>query len=82
MREEAELKRAKQAQKVCEAEQGPAHEEFVRIRSNLAARAGLTQAKMSSGTVPTLPLLAKFAKFAKALDASFNIALDDDESPA
>jgi ethanolamine ammonia-lyase small subunit len=79
MREEAELKRAKQAQKVCEAEQGPAHEEFVRIRSNLAARAGLTQAKMSSGTVPTLPLLAKFAK---ALDASFNIALDDDESPA
>jgi len=31
MREEAEVKRAKLAQKTCEAEHGPAHEEFVRI---------------------------------------------------
>jgi hypothetical protein len=31
MREEAEVKRAKLAQRACEAEHGPAHEEFVRI---------------------------------------------------
>src|SRR3954454_4268264 len=31
MREDAEVHRAKQAQKICEAEHGPAHEEFVRI---------------------------------------------------
>ncbi|MBQ0825488.1 type II toxin-antitoxin system RelE/ParE family toxin [Streptomyces sp. RG38] len=30
MREDAEVRRAKLAQKVCEAEHGPAHEEFVR----------------------------------------------------
>lgn len=30
MREEAEVKRAKQAQVLCEAEHGPAHEEFTR----------------------------------------------------
>ncbi|RFU86939.1 XRE family transcriptional regulator [Streptomyces triticagri] len=45
----------------------------------LAARAGLTQAKISriegSDTVPTLPLLTKLAK---ALDASLDIALDED----
>ncbi|MGY0058410.1 helix-turn-helix domain-containing protein [Streptomyces sp. LZ34] len=50
-------------------------------QSELAARAGLTQAKISriegSDTVPTLPLLAKLAK---ALDASLNIALDDAET--
>lgn len=50
-------------------------------QSELAARAGLTQAKISriegSDTVPTLPLLAKLAK---ALDASLNIALDDPET--
>lgn len=47
----------------------------------LAERAGLTQAKISriegSDTVPTLPLLAKLAR---ALDASLNIALDDDSA--
>ncbi|MGH3463704.1 MAG: helix-turn-helix domain-containing protein [Kribbellaceae bacterium] len=45
----------------------------------LADRAGLTQAKISrlegSDAVPTLPLLARLAK---ALDASLNIALDDE----
>ena len=48
-------------------------------QTELAARAGLTQAKISriegSDTVPTLPLLAKLAT---ALDATLNIALDDD----
>ena len=46
-------------------------------QSELAARAGLTQAKISriegSDTVPTLPLLAKLAQ---GLDASLNIAID------
>ena len=50
-------------------------------QSQLAERAGLTQAKISriegSDTVPTLPLLSKLAH---ALDASLNIALDDDET--
>jgi ribosome-binding protein aMBF1 (putative translation factor) len=50
-------------------------------QSELAARAGLTQAKISriegSDTVPTLPLLSKLAH---ALDASLNIALDDDKT--
>ncbi|WP_406297814.1 helix-turn-helix transcriptional regulator [Embleya sp. NBC_00888] len=50
-------------------------------QSELADRAGLTQAKISriegSDTVPTLPLLAKLAK---AMDASLNIALDDDNT--
>ncbi|MER7245383.1 helix-turn-helix transcriptional regulator [Kribbella sp. NPDC000426] len=50
-------------------------------QSQLADRAGLTQAKISriegSDTVPTLPLLSKLAH---ALDASLNIALDDDET--
>jgi ribosome-binding protein aMBF1 (putative translation factor) len=50
-------------------------------QTELAARAGLTQAKISriegSGTVPTLPLLAKLAD---ALDATLNIALDSDET--
>lgn len=31
MREETEVRRAKLAQKTCEAEHGPAHEEFVRV---------------------------------------------------
>lgn len=31
MREEAEVRRAKLAQKICEAEHGPAHQEFIRI---------------------------------------------------
>jgi hypothetical protein len=31
MREDAEVQRAKHAQKICEAEHGPAHEEFIRI---------------------------------------------------
>ncbi|WP_416971553.1 type II toxin-antitoxin system RelE/ParE family toxin [Streptomyces sp. 4F14] len=31
MREETEVERAKLAQKICEAEHGPAHEEFVRV---------------------------------------------------
>jgi len=48
-------------------------------QSELAERSGLTQAKISriegSDTVPTLPLLAKLAK---AMDASLDIALDDD----
>lgn len=50
-------------------------------QSELAARAGLTQAKISriegSDTVPTLPLLSKLAR---ALDASLSIALDGDET--
>jgi ribosome-binding protein aMBF1 (putative translation factor) len=50
-------------------------------QSQLAERAGLTQAKISriegSDTVPTLPLLSKLAH---ALDASLEIALDDDET--
>ncbi|MFC5721421.1 helix-turn-helix domain-containing protein [Streptomyces gamaensis] len=47
-------------------------------QSELAERAGLTQAKISriegSDTVPTLPLLAKLAR---ALDATLDIALDE-----
>jgi ribosome-binding protein aMBF1 (putative translation factor) len=137
-REDAEVERAKLAQKVCAAEHGPAHDEFLRVveegggltmshsrwktlrerrlaegftepegvaqarheirlsmalaqavydrrtelgltQAELARRSGLTQAKVSriegSDTVPTLPLLAKLAR---ALDASLNIALDDD----
>ncbi|WP_307840909.1 type II toxin-antitoxin system RelE/ParE family toxin [Streptomyces sp. GESEQ-4] len=31
MREDAQVRRAKHAQKICEAEHGPAHEEFVRV---------------------------------------------------
>nr|WP_307815176.1 helix-turn-helix domain-containing protein [Streptomyces sp. I4(2020)] len=50
-------------------------------QTELADRAGLTQAKISriegSDTVPTLPLLAKPAT---ALDATLNIALDDDDT--
>ncbi|MFD6355487.1 helix-turn-helix domain-containing protein [Nocardia tengchongensis] len=50
-------------------------------QADLAARAGLTQAKISriegSDTVPTLPLLAKLAE---ALDATLNIALDADNT--
>jgi ribosome-binding protein aMBF1 (putative translation factor) len=50
-------------------------------QSELASRAGLTQAKISriegSDTVPTLPLLTKLAM---ALDASLTIALDQDEA--
>ncbi|MGH3312665.1 MAG: helix-turn-helix domain-containing protein [Streptomyces sp.] len=50
-------------------------------RTELADRAALTQAKISriegSDTVPTLPLLAKLAR---ALDASLNIALDNDDT--
>jgi ribosome-binding protein aMBF1 (putative translation factor) len=50
-------------------------------QTELAARAGLTQAKISriegSDTVPTLPLLARLAS---ALDATLNIALDSDET--
>ncbi|MFM9368365.1 helix-turn-helix domain-containing protein [Streptomyces sp. Da 82-17] len=50
-------------------------------QAELAERAGLTQAKISrvegSDTVPTLPLLAKLAR---ALDASLNIALDDEST--
>jgi ribosome-binding protein aMBF1 (putative translation factor) len=50
-------------------------------QSELADRAGLTQAKISriegSDTVPTLPLLAKLTK---AMDASLDIALDDDNT--
>lgn len=55
--------------------------ELCLTQSQLAARAGLTQAKVSriegSDTVPTLPLLSKLAH---ALDASLNIALDGDET--
>ncbi|MGW3571838.1 helix-turn-helix domain-containing protein [Streptomyces sp. NPDC000941] len=50
-------------------------------QAELAARAGLTQAKISriedSDTIPTLPLLAKLAK---GLDASLNIAIDTDDT--
>ncbi|MBQ0825489.1 helix-turn-helix domain-containing protein [Streptomyces tagetis] len=50
-------------------------------QTELAGRAGLTQAKISriegSDTVPTLPLLSKLAK---ALDATLNIALDNDDT--
>ncbi|WP_340556788.1 MULTISPECIES: helix-turn-helix domain-containing protein [Streptomyces] len=50
-------------------------------QTELADRAGLTQAKISrvegSDTVPTLPLLAKLAT---ALDATLNIALDEDDT--
>ncbi|GAA3831424.1 hypothetical protein GCM10022206_82340 [Streptomyces chiangmaiensis] len=50
-------------------------------QTELADRAGLTQAKISriegSDTVPTLPLLTKLAK---ALDAAPNIALDNDDT--
>ncbi|MFC7831066.1 helix-turn-helix domain-containing protein [Streptomyces sp. NPDC057375] len=50
-------------------------------QTELADRAGLTQAKISriegSDTIPTLPLLAKLAK---ALDAALTIALDDDDT--
>ncbi|MFC9848807.1 helix-turn-helix domain-containing protein [Streptomyces sp. NPDC060223] len=46
-----------------------------------AARAGLTQAKASriegSDTAPTLPFLAKLAA---ALDATLNIALENDDT--
>ncbi|MEU0738200.1 helix-turn-helix transcriptional regulator [Streptomyces sp. NPDC006134] len=48
-------------------------------QTQLAERAGLTQAKISrvegSDTVPTLPLLPRLAQ---ALDASLSIALDND----
>ncbi|MDP4506597.1 helix-turn-helix domain-containing protein [Nonomuraea turcica] len=47
----------------------------------LARRAGMTQPQISNiesgGTVPTLALLARLTR---ALDASLNIALDDDRS--
>ena len=50
-------------------------------QSELAARAGLTQAKISriegSDAVPTLPLLSRLAH---ALDAVLNIALDGDST--
>ncbi|MGY0069446.1 helix-turn-helix domain-containing protein [Streptomyces sp. QTS137] len=50
-------------------------------RTELADRAGLTQAKISRiegfDTVPTLPLLARPAK---ALDAALNIALDGSDT--
>ena len=52
-------------------------------QSELAHRAGMTQPQVSKlelgGTVPTLPLLARLAK---ALDASLNIAIDDDRTVA
>lgn len=47
-------------------------------QAELAARSGLTQAKIAriegSDSVPTLPLLAKLAK---VLNASLNIAIDE-----
>jgi ribosome-binding protein aMBF1 (putative translation factor) len=50
-------------------------------QSELAARAGLTQGKISriegSDTVPTLPLLAKLAK---GLEASLNIVINVDDA--
>jgi len=50
-------------------------------QTDLAERAGLTQAKISriegSDTMPTLPLLAKLAD---ALEATLNIALDADDT--
>jgi ribosome-binding protein aMBF1 (putative translation factor) len=52
-------------------------------QSELARRANMTQPQISKlelgGTVPTLPLLARLAK---ALDASLNIAIDDDRTVA
>ncbi|WP_327296842.1 MULTISPECIES: helix-turn-helix transcriptional regulator [unclassified Streptomyces] len=48
-------------------------------QTEVAERSGLTQAKISrvegADAVPTLPLLRRLAR---ALDASLNIALDDD----
>jgi ribosome-binding protein aMBF1 (putative translation factor) len=48
-------------------------------QTEVAERAGLTQAKVSrvegADAVPTLPLLRRLAR---ALDASLNIALDDE----
>ncbi|MFR9751323.1 helix-turn-helix domain-containing protein [Nocardia sp. 004] len=50
-------------------------------QADLAARAGLTQAKISriegADTVPTLPLLTKLAD---ALDATLNIAIDAEDT--
>ncbi len=50
-------------------------------QTELAARTGLTQGKISriegSDTVPTLPLLAKLAR---GLEASLNIAIDADDA--
>ncbi len=50
-------------------------------QEELARRCGLTQAKISriegSDTVPTLSLLAKLAK---GLEASLNIAIDQDDA--
>ncbi|MER5440161.1 helix-turn-helix transcriptional regulator [Streptomyces sp. NPDC002790] len=50
-------------------------------QEELARRCGLTQGKVSriegSDTVPTLPLLAKLAK---GLDASLNIAIDEEHA--
>ncbi|MFD6157479.1 helix-turn-helix domain-containing protein [Nocardia sp. NPDC060256] len=50
-------------------------------QTELAHRAGLTQAKISriegADAVPTLPLLAKLVR---ALDASLNIAIDEDDA--
>ncbi|WYB31518.1 helix-turn-helix domain-containing protein [Streptomyces sp. SM1P] len=49
-------------------------------QSDVAERAGLTQAKVSriegADAVPTLPLLRRLAR---ALDASLSIALDEDQ---
>ena len=49
-------------------------------QTELAARSGLTQAKISRiegyDTIPTLPLLAKLAK---GLDASLNIAVEAED---
>lgn len=49
-------------------------------QSDVAERAGLTQAKISriegADAVPTLPLLRRLAR---ALDASLSIALDEDQ---
>ena len=48
-------------------------------QSELARRANMTQPQVSKlelgGTVPTLPLLARLAR---ALDASLDIAIDDE----
>ncbi|MFE4410844.1 helix-turn-helix domain-containing protein [Streptomyces sp. NPDC056821] len=53
-------------------------------QADLAARTGLTQAKISriegSDTIPILRLLAKLAKLAKGLDASLNIAIDANDA--
>lgn len=52
-------------------------------QAEVADRAGLTQAKASrvegADAVPTLPLLRRLAR---ALDASLNIALDDEREEA